>query len=346
MSAPKPVISNVFETSASDRLARFITEQGTASTEVIALTPDASTRNYYRIRWNKRSAVAAVYPEPFDPEFHPYLDVTRLFLDCDIPVPEIYAVDGNAGIIVQEDLGDRQLFHIYDDESEEQCDEYKEKAIALIANIQKATDRAYETQSISSRLAFDEPKLSWELDFFFDHYFGSLRGETLRHAEVAELKAELNDISAELAAAPRVLCHRDYHASNLMIDNKKRIRVVDHQDARMGPASYDLVSFLLDRQPCPPSLAELRGHRLFFLEQRRLLGLGAIDPDDFALEFRLMTIQRGLKATGTFSYQTAVCGRGAVYQNFIQPTLEIVIQAAEWLERFPTLRRMLKERIN
>ena len=346
MSAPKLVISNVFESSASDRLARFITEQGNASSEVIPLTPDASTRNYYRIRWNKRTAVAAVYPEPFDPEFHPYLDVTRLFLDCDIPVPEIYAVDGNAGIIVQEDLGDRQLFHIYDDESEEMCEEYKEKAIALIAKIQKATDRAYETQSIASRLAFDEPKLSWELDFFFDHYFGSLRKETLRHAETAELKAELNDISAELAAAPRVLCHRDYHASNLMIDNKKRLRVVDHQDARMGPASYDLVSFLLDRQPCPPSLAELRAHRLFFLEQRRLLGLGAIDPDDFALEFRMMTIQRGLKATGTFSYQTAVCGRGAVYEHFIQPTLEIVLQAAEWLERFPALRRMLKERIN
>src|SRR5678815_3434818 len=346
MSSAKQVVSNAFETSASERLARYIAGQGITGLEITPLTPDASTRKYFRIPWKKGRAVAAVYPEPFDPEFHPYLDVTRLFLDCDIPVPEIFAVDGNAGIIVQEDLGDRQLFHIYDDESEELCDEYKEKAITLIAKIQKATAHAYETQSIASRLAFDEAKLSWELDFFFDHYFGSLRGESLRHAEVAELKAELNDIAAELAAAPRVLCHRDYHASNLMIDNKKRLRVVDHQDARMGPASYDLVSFLLDRQPCPPSLAELRSHRLFFLEERRLLGLGSIDPDDFALEFRLMTIQRGLKATGTFSYQTAVCGRGAVYQHFIQPTLEIVLQAAEWLERFPTLRRMLTERIN
>ena len=346
MSAPKPVISNVFETSASDRLARFITQQGIVSKQIIPLTPDASTRKYYRIGWNKRTAVAAVYPEAFDPEFHPYLDVTRLFLDCEIPVPEIYAVDGNAGIIVQEDLGDRQLFQFYENESEESCDEYKEQAISLIAKIQNATGRAYETHSISSRLAFDEAKLSWELDFFFEHYFTSLRQETLRHAEVAELKAELNDIAAELSAAPRVLCHRDYHASNLMIDSKKQLRIVDHQDARMGPASYDLVSFLLDRQPCPPSLAELRAHRLFFLEERRLLGLPAIDPDEFALEFRLMTIQRGLKATGTFSYQTAICGRATVYQDFIQPTLEIVLQTAEWLERFPTLRRMLKERIN
>jgi N-acetylmuramate 1-kinase len=344
MSSATQVIPNTFESSAVDRLASFIKEQGIPSQDIFPLTPDASTRKYFRIGWKKGKAVAAVYPEPFDPEFHPYLDVTRLFLECRIPVPEVYAVDGNAGIIVQEDLGDKQLFQVYENDPEERCEEYKERAITLIAQIQKATEKAYEMQSIASRLAFDEPKLSWELDFFFDHYFGSLRHDTLKHGETAELKSELNDIAAELAAAPRVLCHRDYHASNLMIDSKDRLRIVDHQDARMGPASYDLVSFLLDRQPCPPSLAELRDHRLFFLEERRLHGLGITDPDDFAQEFRLMTIQRGLKATGTFSYQTAVCGRGAAYERFIQPTLRIVLQAADWLERFPTLRRLLRER--
>ena len=306
---------------------------------------EEQARKYFRIPWEKGKAVAAVYPEPFDPEFHPYLDVTRLFIESGIPVPEIFAVDGTSGIIVQEDLGDQQLFQAYEEENEDRCEEYREEAIKLIAKIQAATDKAYQLQSIASRLAFDEAKLSWELDFFFDHYFGSLRQETLRHAETAELKAELNDIAAELAAAPRVLCHRDYHASNLMIDRKRRLRVVDHQDARMGPASYDLVSFLLDRQPCPPSLAELRGHRLFFLEERRKHGLPVVDPDDFANEFRLMAIQRGLKATGTFSYQTAVAGRGAVYQPFIKPTLEIVLQSALWLDRFPTLQRMIQERL-
>src|SRR6185369_1258563 len=125
MSSAKQVISNAFESSASDRLARFIAEQGVTGREVIPLTPDASTRNYYRIGWKKRTAVAAVYPEPFDPEFHPYLDVTRLFLECEIPVPEIYAVDGAEGIIVQEDLGDQQLFQTYENESDEKCDEYK-----------------------------------------------------------------------------------------------------------------------------------------------------------------------------------------------------------------------------
>ncbi|HEV7747701.1 MAG TPA: phosphotransferase, partial [Pyrinomonadaceae bacterium] len=275
---------------------------------------------------------------------HPYLDVTRLFLDNAIPVPEIYAVDGEHGVIVQEDLGDRQLFRIYEEAPKEECDEYKERAVDLIAQIQKATEAAFEKQSIASRFAFDEAKLSWELDFFVEHYFGSLRHETLRHAEAAELKAELNDVSAELAARPRVLCHRDFHAANLMLDGRDQLRIVDHQDARMGPVTYDLVSFLLDRRLEPPSLAELRAYRLHLLEERRQLGLGALDPDEIAQEFRLMTIQRGLKAVGTFSYQTAVCERGKVYEQFIQPTLVIVLQAADWLDRFPTLRRMLRAR--
>jgi N-acetylmuramate 1-kinase len=338
-------MSSPSQCSTSERLLSFLESQGLKNPLIVPLTPDASMRSYFRVPWKKGKAVAAIYPEGFDPEVHPYLDVTRLFLETDIPVPEIYAVDGENGIIIQEDLGDRQLLGIYETASEEECDEYKEQAINLIARIQKATERAYAANSIASRLAFDEAKLSWELDFFVEHYFGSLRGETLRHAEAAELKAELNDIAAELSAAPRVLCHRDFHAANLMIDSKNRLRVVDHQDARMGPATYDLVSFLLDRQPCPPSLAEVRDYRLLLLEERRLQGLTALDPDEFAREFRLMTIQRGLKATGTFSYQSAVAGRGAFYEQFIEPTLLIVSQAVDWLERFPTLRRMIRERV-
>ena len=312
----------------------------------MALTPDASTREYFRIPWKRGSAVAAAYPEPFDAGVHPYLDVTRLFLECGLPVPAVHDVNGDEGIIVQEDLGDRQLFQVLEAASDEEREALLEEAIEIIARIQAATPKAFERDSISSRLAFDEAKLAWELNYFFEHYFGSLRKETLRHAEAAELKAELNDIATELAACPRVLCHRDYHSANLLVDSKSRVRIVDHQDARMGPASYDLVSLLMDRQPEPPSLAAVRAHRLYFLEARRRHGLPAVDPDDFCKEFRLMTIQRGLKAVGTFSYQTAVCGRGAFYQKHIRPTLLIVLQAAEWLERFPVLRRMINDRIS
>jgi aminoglycoside/choline kinase family phosphotransferase len=346
MSSAIQTSPNAFTQSARDRLQVYVTQrQGSSQADIVALTPDASTREYFRIPWDRGTAIAAVYPDPFDPDVHPYLDVTRLFLECGLPVPKVFDVSGAAGIIVQEDLGDRQLCQVFETATDEECENLIEQAIEIMARIQAATPKAFELDSIASRLAFDEAKLAWELNFFFDHYFGSLRGETLGHGEAAELKAELNDIANELSGCRRVLCHRDYHSANLLVDRHGKIRIVDHQDARMGPASYDLVSLLLDRQPEPPSLAEVRGHRLFLLEERRRLGLEAIDPDDFGKEFRLMTIQRGLKAIGTFSYQTAVCDRGAFYEKHIQPTFQIVLQAADWLERFPVLRRMINERI-
>jgi len=346
MHHPSQITPNAFSAPAHERLAEYVTRKGGDSERILALTPDASTREYFRIPWKNTQAVAAVYPEPFDPEIHPFMDVTRLFAEAKLPVPEILDVDPLNGIIVQEDFGDRQLRRVFEAASEDERESYLEQAVSLIADIQAATALADERQSIACRLAFDEAKLSWELDYFVEHFFKSLRGETLKHGDEAQLRAELNDVAAELSARPRVLCHRDFHTSNLMVDAKGRLRVIDYQDARMGPASYDLVSLLLDRRTSLPSLAEVRERRLFFLEERRARGLDPIDPDDFAYEFRLMTVQRCLKATGTFSFQTAVAGRGETYAHFINPMLEIVVQAAEWLGRFPLLRSTLSERLD
>jgi hypothetical protein len=40
-----------------------------------------------------------------------------------------------------------------------------------------------------------------------------------------------------------------------------------------------------------------------------------------------------------------VYGRGPFYERHIRPTFLIVLQAAEWLVRFPVLQQMIKERI-
>jgi hypothetical protein len=62
--------STAFATSARERIADYVTSRvGTDRKGITALTPDASTREYFRIPWQKGTAVAAVYPEPFDARF-------------------------------------------------------------------------------------------------------------------------------------------------------------------------------------------------------------------------------------------------------------------------------------
>ena len=168
-----------------------------------ALTPDASTRKYYRISpaaAPAQSYIISLYPSPFNPHDNTFLDVTNLFEHAKLPAPKILDVAGTEGIILQEDLGDRSLAVALADAAargdETEARRMLLDAIELIARIQTATVLAYSMNSVSSRLAFDEDKLMWELNYFFDHFFGSYREMQLSPADAEAIKRDLREIAA------------------------------------------------------------------------------------------------------------------------------------------------------
>ena len=326
-----------------NRLKTFLTTNG-CSANFESLTADASTREYFRIDWKGTSAIACVYPEQFDPSESTYLDVTNLFLGADLPVAEIFSVDGELGVIVQEDLGDTVLRNVLDAEKADSDPRLLREAISLIARIQTATQRAYETNSIASRLKFDAEKLMWELDFFKKHYFTTYRNSPLDPKTDAALTAEFQELANDLASKATVLCHRDFHAANLMIDARGKMRIIDHQDARIGSPAYDLVSLLLDRITTLPTPEWLADKRKNFLDVRRTLGLPRIDETEFAYEFRLQTLQRCLKAAGTFSYQSVMRDK-KYFIPYIVPMFRITVRAISNLGRFPVMSELLQKEI-
>ena len=121
-----------------------------------------------------------------------------------------------------------------------------------------------------------------------------------------------------LAAEPRVLCHRDYHSRNLMLHDE-RLYIIDFQDARMGPDTYDLVSLLRDSYVDLPeqTVDELIAYFL------ALKGQTGRADEAFRRRFDLMALQRNLKALGTFGYQTTA-RRNPVYIQYIPRTLRYV----------------------
>jgi aminoglycoside/choline kinase family phosphotransferase len=332
--------------SAQIRLENFL-KQHSQVVDIAPLTPDASLREYFRVNWNNQSAIACVYP--FDDfgknQFSACLDVTDVFLSSNLPVAEIFASDAEQGIIIHDDFGDKILrdFLIAETTDEKTRETYLNKAITLIAEIQNATKIAVEQNSVSSKLKFDYEKLAWEFDFFTKHYFTSLQKSPLDETDAKLLKNELDEVANELADNATVLTHRDFHAANMMLQNGE-IKIIDHQDARLGTTSYDLVSLLLDRVTTLPTPEWLAEKRRFFLDQRERLGLEKIDKEQFAHEFRLQTIQRCLKAIGTFANQIANRDK-ETYRQYIIPMFKIVLRACENLDRFPNLQRIIKREL-
>jgi aminoglycoside/choline kinase family phosphotransferase len=316
------------------------------------LTPDASTRKYYRVASTaapQETFIISLYPAPFDPQDNSYLDITRLFTQSGLPVPEVIDVAGTEGVILQEDLGDDSLTgwlsEAHGKGHHSQADEMLSCAIELVARIQATTQLAYEINSVASSLAFDDDKLLWELNYFFDHFFESLHQHQFTEGEEQAIKRDLQEIAVELASRPRALTHRDYHGMNLMVDRRGELRIIDHQDARMGPVTYDIVPLLVERRLQPADEGWIEEYQDYFLQARTEHGLPPIDVNELRYEFNLMTVQRQLKAIGTFSYQTAMVGRGEVYEKYIQPAVKTVLRAMSKpaMKEYPALREALEK---
>ncbi len=186
-------------------------------------------------------------------------------------------------------------------------------------------------------VAFDVEKLTWELEFFVKYFVIGYRGVALTDSERSALLEEWARIVDELAGEPRVLCHRDYHSRNLMLSDGS-LYIIDFQDARMGPDTYDLASLLRD------SYVDITDRELDDLIAYFLALKGCADVDEFRRRFDLMALQRNLKALGTFGYQT-VTRANSVYIQYMPRTLRYARSNLEKYDRFARLRELLAAHI-
>jgi len=298
------------------RIADFLLERrasGEGSPLVAALSGDASTRRYYRITDGGRSCVLALYPEPFDPEELPFLTVRQLMAGWGLPVPEVLDCDGARGIVVLEDLGDLTLQEVLATAGDGDRDQLYREAVGQLARLQREAARG-PRRAACFQVAFDLEKLSWELHYFLKHFVEGHRGEELTVEDRATFAEAFHRLAEEIASWPRVFCHRDYHSRNLML-HRDRLWWIDFQDARMGPATYDLASLLRD------SYVELREELIAELaEEFRRRAVPEEARETFLRRFELVSVQRTLKALGTFGYMATVRGTD-VYLRYIPRTL-------------------------
>lgn len=285
---------------------------------VVPLTGDASDRRYFRLLIpDEPSQVLSLYPGPFDYATMPFVNVAKLLALMPVPIPTILDHADDLGIIVLQDLGDVTLqAHLGAAPPADHAALYRQ-AVALIEMMQRRGAELASDTYIPYRVAFDVEKLTWELDFFIKHFLEAYRGVVLDAATRQALRSECALIVEQLAAEPRVLCHRDYHSRNLML-HQDELYIIDFQDARMGPDTYDLVSLLRD------SYVDFTEQQVEELIAYFLALKGIAGPDEaFRDRFDVMALQRNLKALGTFGYMT-IARRNPVYIQYIPRTLRYV----------------------
>lgn len=306
------------------------------------LAGDASTRRFYRLKLARGGSLVAMALEgPLESDAHPQIAVGRYLESIGFPIPRLHAVFPEHGLLLYEDLGDLLLQDLalpafaaaaYDDVAA-----LYGRAVDLISTLQGIGTERLPSGHPAAIRCLDPERFSFELNFFREHYVERLRGLQLSPGESGDLEELIGRLAARASRPPYVLCHRDYHSRNLLV-HEGRIRVVDFQDARLGPAGYDLASLLRDSYVTLP-------HGLGSSLIERYLE-SAPEPRDavqFRAHFELVALQRNLKAIGTFAFQAVAMGRSG-FLDSIPPTWDHVFEALpripDLVDTTPLLRRL------
>lgn len=304
-----------------ERVAAFARAKFGERAKVEKLPGDASDRAFFRLRSHQFSSlILMVHREPFDLQSLPFFQHARFLHAIGASVPQIIASYPSEGILAVQDLGDEMLqTHLATCNAARRRFLYLQ-AVQMIAFLQEEGTRAVTPDLPAGTTALDGTRLLWEMRFFAEHFVSGLMLAPLSGPESAGLDAWFGRLVKEVAGQRRVLCHRDYHSRNLMVKGD-RLFMVDFQDARMGPFTYDLASLVRDSYVELPD--DLRGELLEFFREATHAPESA---EEFQSAWNRAALQRNIKAIGTFASQAMVKGNRG-YLRYIPPTLAKVREA-------------------
>ena len=253
------------------------------------ITGDASCRRYWRVILAQGgTAILCRYPDQWRSMVKRDLEVLRWLGDRNLPVPQILAGDTRDLWVLLEDLGpvdgERALM-------ETPPVMRAQRAIALVDPLIRLS--VLPVRHLPAwNPSLDQAFLRWELAGFEMWSLSAAARQKAGHT----LRPWLDQLAAEVAGHPQAICFRDFHLNNILVNADGRVGVIDVQDLRRGPDTYDLASLLGDR--AMPDL--LNADERHAIAEYWAEGVDATPGWERRLE--ATTLQRALKVLGTFAF--------------------------------------------
>lgn len=279
------------------------------------LSTDASSRKYYRMRFNDGGSAVIMDDEGCRCRTREFVELSAFLRARGVYVPEVKSKDFGNGFLLLEDLGDDTVTKLLTDDNEMRLYRMAGRAAAKVAAVR---ERPQCVNELSRRRILDDLRL------FTDWYFPMAAGQPLPERAAAEFFA-VADRLAELAyRVPNRLVLWDYHIDNIMLPpNAEECAIIDFQDAMWGPLTYDVMSLLAaDRRPASPEvIRQVKDDFFNSLENVR--------REDFEDSFAFLSLFRHLRVLGRFTTLSMINGKTR-YLNYIPQMWKMLDQILEY----------------
>ena len=204
------------------------------------ISGDPSFREFYRLQKGKNTSIIIQAKKEKFKNLITYIVVNKILAKYKIYAPKLITNHYEHDIIEITDLGQNSFYNAII-KKKNKFNDYKDliKIIIKLQNIK--LQRNYRLGKFKINFQnYSIKNLHKESDLFFDWY----------------LKYELTKIYKKLYFQNSTFVHRDFHASNIMINNNK-LGLIDSQDAIIGNPLYDVASLIDDvRIKLPSNLQE------------------------------------------------------------------------------------------
>jgi len=259
------------------------------------ISGDASFREFYRLgKHNKTSIIVSAKKEKFK-NLIVYAVVNKILNTNKVNAPKLLSNHYNNDMIEISDLGEKS-FYDFVISKKNKLNDYK-SLVKLIIKVQKIkVKKSYRFGKFKVKfLKYSLKNLHKESDLFFDWYLKYFLKKKKNSKIKKLLKAELNKIYKKLTFSNNTFVHRDFHASNIMI-KKKKLGLIDSQDAIIGNPLYDVASLIDDVRIKLPN--NLQNNLIHFYHKNSKLKKK--DIENLKNDFDILSVQRNLKILGIF----------------------------------------------
>ena len=263
------------------------------SKEFKEIKGDASFRKFYRN--TKKNSIIVFANKEKPKNLLIYDSINKILIKNNLIAPKLLSQNYENNYIEIQDLGNKTIYQIFLKNKKNQYSIFK-KIINVLNKIQLIKDKKiknfknvfYKIEDYKNKILFDEAKL-------FSHWYipKKLNKKKIRIFNV-KFSKEIKLLLSKLSFKNDTFVHRDFHVSNLVVNSKNQIGLIDNQDALIGNKAYDLASLIDDvRYKTSNSLKE-KVYNYYLKTNKK------INADKFKNDFEILSVLRNLKIIGIF----------------------------------------------
>ena len=254
---------------------------------------DASIRKFYR-NTKKNSIIVFANIEKIK-NLLIYDSINKILIKNNIIAPKLLSQNYRNNYIEIQDLGNKTIYQTFIKNKKKHYLILK-KVINVLNKIQKIKDKKvknfnnkfYKIKNYNNKVLFDETKL------FNDWYVPKKLNKKKIYLFKDKFNKDINILLSKLNFKNDTFVHRDFHVSNLIINSKNQIGLIDNQDALIGNRAYDLASLIDDVRYKTSNSLKDKVYNYYLKTNKN------IHTKQFKNDFDFLSVLRNLKIIGIF----------------------------------------------